>query len=70
MVDAVVPRGRKRGRNRGLAFITFARSDCARAALWALNGADIDGRRVTVALAERRPGAAAAGERAADAAHA
>ena len=52
--DATVITDRDTGRSRGFGFVEIAGDDAARAAIKALNGADLDGRNVTVNEAKPR----------------
>lgn len=45
---------RETGRSRGFGFVTFADQDSAKAAISELNGKEVDGRNITVSIAEER----------------
>lgn len=54
VLDAIVIRDRETGRSRGFGFVTMANIDAANSAIEALNGQDLDGRRIKVNLANPR----------------
>ncbi len=54
VVDAVVITDRDTGRSRGFGFVEMANDDAAQAAISAMNGADLDGRSLTVNVAKPR----------------
>ena len=54
VTDAVVVTDRETGRSRGFGFVTFASPNDARKALEAMNGAELDGRRLNVDVAQER----------------
>jgi len=57
VVSASVIIDRERNRSKGFGFVEFATEDAAKAAVEALNGSDLDGRKITVDFArpsERR----------------
>ncbi len=59
VAEAKVILDRETGRSRGFGFVTFADGEAARNAISALDGADLDGRKIKVNEAQERP----AGER-------
>lgn len=54
VVDAKIITDRDTGRSRGFGFLTMGTDDAARAAIEAMNGAEIDGRPIRVNEAEER----------------
>lgn len=54
VVDAKIITDRETGRSRGFGFLTMGTDDAARAAIEAMNGADLDGRALRVNEAEER----------------
>lgn len=56
VTDARVVLDRETGRSRGFGFVGFATEDQAQAALAAMEGAEVDGRRIRVNIAEERGG--------------
>jgi RNA recognition motif-containing protein len=59
ITDAIVLEDRETGRSRGFGFVTFETGDQAKAAIQALDGADVDGRNIKVNEAQERTGGAA-----------
>ncbi|MFT5991460.1 MAG: cold-inducible RNA-binding protein [Flavobacteriales bacterium] len=59
--DAVVITDRETGRSRGFGFVTFATAEEATAALEALDGTELDGRRLRVDRAQERQGGGGGG---------
>lgn len=59
VAEAKVILDRETGRSRGFGFVTFTDGEAARNAISALDGADLDGRKIKVNEAQERP----AGER-------
>ena len=55
VTDAKVITDRDTGRSRGFGFVTFAEAQSATDAIAALDGAELDGRRVRVNMAEDKP---------------
>ncbi len=56
VIEAKVISDRDTGRSRGFGFVTFAEEASAKAAMEALDGADLDGRSIRVNEAEERRG--------------
>ena len=55
VTDVHVVTDRQTGQSRGFAFVTMATEEQAASAIAAMNGADLDGRRLRVNEAEERP---------------
>ncbi|KAF4567757.1 hypothetical protein EYR40_006764 [Pleurotus pulmonarius] len=55
VVDTIVMRDADTGRSRGFGFITFNSKGEAAAAAKALDGSEVDGRRVKVIVSDTRP---------------
>ena len=55
VTDAKVITDRETGRSRGFGFVTFADANDARAAMQAMDGANLDGRTIRVNEANERP---------------
>ena len=63
VTDAVVVQDRETGRSRGFGFVTFEKDEEGRAALQAMNGATLDGRKIRCdeAQANERAGGGGSG---------
>ncbi|CAI7610548.1 unnamed protein product [Penicillium bialowiezense] len=55
ITDHIVMSDRETGRSRGFGFVTFASAEEAEAAIAAKNDFELDGRRITVNMANPRP---------------
>ncbi len=54
VTDAVVIKDRMTGKSRGFGFVTFSNGDEAKKAIEMFNGKDLDGRAITVNVAQAR----------------
>lgn len=63
VTDAKVITDRETDRSRGFGFVTFADPSCAREAMEAMNGSELDGRNLNVDIAQARNGGGGGGGR-------